>query len=202
MGQVKQGQFSGRACEGLSTAPLTAGPPFLPRLWAAGLNVCCGTGWGKDGNGLVNMPTTHSSQWDSDGFWFLFFFCLEGTLPGLLSAFGYFPEFETVDSGRLCTVFSLALWVRQFSEVLPLMFSLTFLFLLWILKVVSCSTNFYFGSCFPSRLKICHKLCSGFHCFHWEVSHQSYCLSFAAGVTFLCGPFTDLFPVCFGGSLR
>ena len=89
-----------------------------------------------------------------------------------------------------------SLWLYDW-EVLTLLFSLTFLFLLWLLKVMSCSTEFYFGSCFPSTLKICHELCSSFHCFHWEVSHQSYCLSFEVGVTFLYGPFKDLFFVCF-----
>lgn len=93
-----------------------------------------------------------------------------------------------------------SLWLYDW-EVLTLLFSLTFLFLLWLLKVMSCSTKFYFGSCFPSTLKICHKLCSSFHCFHWEVSHQSYCLSFEVGVTFLYGPFKDLFFVCSGGAL-
>lgn len=104
-----------------------------------------------------------------------------------------FQSFETVDSGKFSTVFSLALWLRgPYSAIF-----IDFPFSVWLLKVMSCSTEFYFGSCFPSTLKICHELCSSFHCFHWEVSHQSYCLSFEVGVTFLYGPFKDLFFVCF-----
>lgn len=152
MGQVKQGQFLGRACEGLSTA-LIQGSHSCRDCGLQVLTSAVELAGGRMEMSKLTSPTSTLPNEIQMVFWVFFFSCLEGTLLVCYQPLAIFQSFETVDSGKFHTVFSLALWVRQFSEVLPLLFSLTFLFLLWLLKVMSCSTNFYFGSCFPSSWK-------------------------------------------------